>query len=902
MTKRNILYYYKKQGEITLNKVQIKGLSESEVELSRKNHGDNRIEGQKRESFFKKLLQNFEDPIIKILLVALAVNIIFALARDDFNAFESAGIAVAILTATLVSALSEYGSQMAFEKLRQESENRVCRVIRNGELKNIRESELVVNDTVLLSAGEKVPADGKLISGAISVNMSALTGESREIKKFALSSFPSGDKEDAKDCVLRGSGVISGQAVMRVYAVGQNTSYGSLATQLSEKTRISPLKLKLSKLADQISRIGYIAAAVIFVGYLFNAVCVESAFNITQMLVKLTDFPFMASTLLSALTIAVTVIVVAVPEGLPMMITVVLSSNMRRMIADNILVKKPVGIETAGCMNILFCDKTGTLTTGSQRVDSIVTGEGKIHKTLEKLSSISQIYRALLMQAEYNCESRISRSEIIGGNATDRAFAKAFGGRGEFESIEKISFSAFDSKKKYSSAAVSENGKTKLLVKGAPEIILGAVRRIYKENGEVTTAFNKELLYQRLAEMTEKAERVIAVAEGEGESLDLQNSSLTFVCFVCIRDKVRRDARSSVEKLRQAGVSVVMLTGDNKETAIAVGQECGILQKYGSDVILTGGELAKLSDDELLKALPKLKIVARALPSDKTRLVNVAQRAEMVVGMTGDGVNDAPALKKADVGFAMGNGSDVAKEAGDIVMLDNNLSYIVRSVVYGRTIFKSIRKFIVFQLTMNMCALAVTLIGPFIGIDSPITVMQMLWVNIIMDTLGALAFAGEAPNEEFLREKPKKRRESLVNSYMAGQIITSAIVTLFVCLFYMCSGFVRDYFEFELDRVYYLGGLFCLFIFLGIANCFMARTPRINLLSRLSKNKPFVLIMAGITLIQLLMVYLGGDVFRTRALHMPHLLFVFALTAVSVLVQLVIRISMRVSKNNSGEY
>ena len=847
-----------------------------------------------------KFFASFGDPIIKILLAALGLNMLFML--KNFDVFEAVGIVVAILTATLVSTVSEYGSEKAFEKLREESENVRCRVIRNSQPTLVRESELVVGDIVLLSAGDRVPADGKLFSGALLADMSALNGESKEIKKYPLGAYPSGDKTDSPDVLLRGTAITRGQGMMKVMAVGSATVYGRLAGELSVQTRTSPLKLKLSRLAMQISRIGYGAAAAVCLAYLFNAICVDASFVPSLMLARLADWHFMARHLLRALTLAITIIVVAVPEGLPMMITVVLSSNMKRMLADNIMVRKLVGIETAGAMNVLFCDKTGTLTTGEQRVQCVVNGRGMVYDKPSEWNVNPFLSRSLMLQGNFNCEAKLNMSKVVGGNATDRAFAKSFARNGEMGSARLLELVPFDSVKKYSAAVIEEDGRKRVLIKGAPEIILSGVKKIYGENGEITASFDKELLFKRLRQMTEKAQRVIALAEAEYLPADMASGELTFLCFVGIRDKIRRDAARSVEKLKTAGISVIMVTGDNKETATAVAKECSVIGKYENSLVLTGKELESMTDDEIASVLPRLSVVARALPSDKSRLVKIAQRLDLVAGMTGDGVNDAPALKIADVGFAMGNGTEVAKEAGDIVMLDNSLSYIVRTVIYGRTIFKSIRKFIVFQLTMNMCAVGISLIGPFVGIDTPITVIQMLWINIIMDTLGGLAFAGEAPDEEYLKEKPKHRRENLVNGYMAKQIAFSCLVTLGVCLFFMMTPWVRAYFEYSLDSVYFMSGFFCLFIFLGIANCFMARTPRINITSRLSRNKPFILIMMGVGLIQLAMIYFGRSVFRTEALALSHLMFVFSLVALSVLVQLIGRILMRITGKNSSNY
>lgn len=871
------------------------GLSHAEVLLSRQKYGDNSMPRQKKETFIQRFFSNFGDPIIKILLIALCINIIFML--RNFDIFEAVGIFVAIMTATLVSTISEYGSEMAFEKLRLESENTRCRVIREGKPQYVYENELVVGDLVLISAGDKIPADGKIIAGALSLDMSALSGESREVKKYPLvSSY--GDKTDSPNILMRGSVVTEGEGQMVVLSVGAGTAYGKLCNELQEMTRTSPLKLKLSKLAMQISRIGYVAAAVVSLGYLFNIICIDSGFSADLMLEKIRDLPFMLNTLIHAVTLAVTIIVVAVPEGLPMMITVVLSSNMKRMLGDNIMVRKLVGIETAGGMNILFCDKTGTLTTGEQSVECIVTSSGKTIEGAQKSAS-GELQRALILNALFNTDSYYKNGRAIGGNSTDRALVKYFCRGVGAPDVRLISKIPFDSRRKYSAAMLEEDGKRRVFIKGAPELLLTGVRRAYREDGQVVSAFDKENILRKLKQMTESAQRVIAVVECASFPKRLEEGDFTFVALVGIRDRIRKDAARSVEKLRGAGVQVVMLTGDNRETARAVAKECHIITKYKEGLVLTGAELAKMSDSELSSKLCDIAVVARALPSDKTRLVKIAQGRDMVTGMTGDGVNDAPSLKVADVGFAMGSGCEVAKEAGDIVMLDNNLSYIVKTVVYGRTIFKSIRKFIMFQLTMNMCAVGVSLIGPFIGIDTPVTVIQMLWVNIIMDTLGGLAFAGEAPSDEYLKEKPKKRKENLVNRYMATEIAYGAISTMLICIFFMRSEYVRKIFSFETNPTYFMSGFFCLFIFLGIANCFMARSQRINFLSRLSKNRPFVFIMLAVSLIQLAMIYFGRTLFRTAPLRFSHLMFVFALVIIGVLVELARRVIMRlIGKGN----
>ncbi len=871
-------------GRVTDN-IKNKGLTAKEVEASRQKYGTNALAQAKRKSFFARFLSSLSDPIIKILLGALAVNIIFAL--GSFDIVETLGIVAAILISTVVSTVSEYGSEKAFEKLRSEGAAEYFRVLRDSSVKEIHIEDIVVGDLVFLSAGERVPADGVVISGEMGVDESAITGESAEVKKVANS---------AENKIFRGSVVCVGQATMRVTAVGDNTLYGGAAGELAAETRESPLKLRLSRLAKQISKIGYIAAVAVSVAYLFNDIFIDSAFDRGVILSKLGDFSYVYNSLMHCLTLAVTVVVVSVPEGLPMMITVVLSSNMKKMMKDNILVRKLVGIETAGSMNILFCDKTGTLTTGKQSICEIVSGDGSVFRSERALAGQGgHIYDLLALDSAYNTESLMSAGKALGGNATDRAFRSFFGVQipSECSATGKVPFT---SDRKYSAVRLllKKDKKQFCIVRGAPELILPNTDSILTPCGRVETSFDKNKIAAKMREMTSQAVRVLAVAICDTlPEKSLAGQKFTLVALVGVRDPLRREARAAVDEIHGAGVQVVMLTGDNKETASAVARECGIIGKFSDSLVITGEELSKMSDKEVSEKLPKLAVIARALPGDKSRLVRIAQEKELVVGMTGDGVNDAPALKKADIGFAMGSGTDVAKEAGDIVVLDNNFKSIVKAVLYGRTIFASIRKFITFQLTMNLCAVAVSLIGPFIGIDTPITVIQMLWVNIIMDTLGALAFAGEAAVRDIMKEKPKKRSEGLLSRYMIGHILFSGITTVALCLAFLCNNKIRAFYGAFDDPTRHLGAFFGLFIFLGIFNCFTARTERINIGAHLEKNKAFLLIMASVAVIQTLMIYFGGSMFRTLPLTFMELSFVVTLAFLIVPADILWKVFLR---------
>lgn len=849
------------------------GLTTAEAAASRAAHGSNQLTAGRRSSFWRQFVSGFGDPIIKVLLAALAVNVLFFFHRFDW--YESAGIALAIFLSTFVSALSEHGSESAFERLQEESARITCRVKRDGALTLLPLGEIVVGDVVLLQAGERVPADGVLIEGELGVDQSALNGESREVKKRPATAF-SGDLSAAGD-LFRGSVVTTGNGVMRVSRVGAATLYGGVAGELHETAPDSPLKTRLAALAHSISRLGYAAALLVAVADLFHSFVMETGFSAGGFWAAVTTPGVAVGNLLHAITLAVTMVVVAVPEGLPMMITVVLSANIRRMLHDRVLVRRPVGIETAGSLNILFTDKTGTLTGGKLVVSRFVLGSGE--ELDAALVRRRPVWNTVARSCLLNSESTPLNGRAVGGNATDRALMEwALPATAPLPTVTgRI---PFDSRQKYAAVRLSEGGT---LIKGAPEKLLSACTHYRGADGErypLTTLAPVNSAWHRLAG---GAMRVLALAECEGDLPENgQFSHLTLLGLVGIRDDVRPGVREAVAEVRGAGIQTVMITGDNKDTAVAIARECGVLtdtDREESLSVATGEELAAMSEEALTRRLPHLRVVARALPADKSRLVRAAQSLGLVAGMTGDGVNDAPALKKADVGFAMGSGTEVAKEAGDIVILDDKFASIARAILYGRTIFKSIRKFIVFQLTMNLCAMGVSVIGPFIGIETPVTVIQMLWINLIMDTLAGLAFAGEPPLSEYMAEPPKARTEPVMSREMLGQILFGGCYSLFLCILFLKWEPVKGLFRYETDPLFQMTAFFALFIFSGIASSFTARTARANPLANLRRNPAFVGIMAAVAGIQLFLLYFGGHLFRTAPLTAVELWRVLLLAA-----------------------
>ncbi len=866
------------------------GLTEREVEESRKQYGVNTLTQKKQQSFLRRFLGNLSDPIIKILIGALVINTAFTF--SNMNWAESIGIAATVLISALVSTISEHSSGAAFEKLYSTLGDGHCCVLRDGADVECSISELVKYDIVYLRPGDTVPADGIIISGSVTCDESALTGESRKITKASdstlLLSLRRGGEHTMKTgsgaSVFRGSHISGGKAAMLVLAVGDGTMYGSIANELATESSESPLKNRLSRLAKTISKIGYLSAAIIAAVHLVDAFWIESGMSTAIMLERLSDPYLVVSELIKALTMAISIVVVAVPEGLPMMITVVLSSNMKRMMKSGVLVRRLVGIETAGSINILFTDKTGTLTTGRLSVVSAVTAEGGADSFKKLPEKIGQALR----EGAHACSSV--------SNSTERA-VNGFVGLRKSKAYDTAMQIPFDSARKFSAGIRGE----RLFINGAPEFILPCCTAYLTDNGKIApiTAEKRAELERTIVNHSSKACRVLVAAFGEPSAFEkLQKGApsaetpLTFVAMYILRDEIRKEAISATAECQDAGISVVMLTGDNCNTAAAIAVECGILpknhrifspsipHKSGTPLVIDGQLLPKVPDDELSELLPDIRVVSRVTPSDKSRLVRIAKEAGNITGMTGDGINDAPALRAADVGFAMGSGTDIAREAGDIVITDDNFVSITKAVLFGRTIFESIRKFITFQLTMNMTAVGVSVLGTMFGIENPVTVIQMLWVNIIMDTLGSLAFAGEPALRETMKKAPVRRDEHILTRSMVCQILLTGAYAISLSMFFLLSP--RTVHFFGGGGIYHMTSFFALLIFIGIGIAVCTRTSRINPLANIRKNRAFLVIMPAVAAIQLLIVYFGGEIFRCVPIS-PGDLFRCALIATTVI-------------------
>jgi len=824
--------------------MQLNGLNDEQVKINRRKYGVNYVGSDKSNSFFSLLLESFGDPIIKILLIALCVKVVFLF--KDFDWFETLGILIAIFLASFISSISEYGSEKAFKRLQEENSNILVKVKRNGKIKQINIKDVVVEDIVILESGDLVPADGIINYGGISIDESNLNGETKEVIK------------NVGDEIFKGSIVSEGNCYICVNRVGVNTIYGSIENEVSMKTIDSPLRSRLHNLAKVISRIGYFGAFLVVFSYLFSVIVIKNNFNYDLIIETVTNSKLMLDYLIYSLTLCVTVIIVAVPEGLPMMVALVLSSNMKRMLKSNVLVRKMVGIETAGSINILFTDKTGTITSGKLNVKKLINFKGQECSNLK--------YKSIFLEALlYNNQSSYSNNEVIGGNTTDQAIMNYLK-KEKCEDYEHVV--PFNSRKKYSVTKLVN--KNLYYFKGANEVIIENSDFYVDELGYKQILKDKNKLYEVVSGLTKDGYRVISVGV---KSKNSELKGISFIGFVVIKDEIRTNAKEGLKMVESAGIQTIMITGDDKLTATSIGKEIGLL-KSKNDIILTSEELNKLNDAEISKKLKNIKIIARALPTDKSRLVRICQKNNLVVGMTGDGVNDAPALKQADVGFAMGSGTEIAKDSSDIVIMDNNLNSIGNAILYGRTIFKSIRKFVIYQLTVNCCALVLSIVGPLIGIPTPITVIQMLWINMIMDTLAGLAFSYESPLKEYMNELPKRRNESIINKYMYVEILLTGVYSSCVCLFFLSSDLIKSFFRTNDNNIYFMTGFFALFIFMGIFNAFNARTTRLNLFSNLNKNKVFIVLFSIISCVQIYLIYFGGSLFRTYGLTIIELLIV----------------------------
>ena len=858
----------------TTNDYRHVGLTDEQVRKSRTEYGVNLLTPPKRPSLWKLYLEKFEDPVVRVLLVAAFFSLVISIIENEYA--ETIGIIAAILLATGIGFFFEYDANKKFDLLNAVSEDTLVKVMRNGHVQEIPRKEVVVGDIVLLETGEEVPADGVLLEAvSLQVNESNLTGEPVVSKTVVEADF---DEEAtyASNRVLRGTTVVDGHAVMQVECVGDATEIGKVARQSTEQSEEqTPLNIQLTRLANLIGKIGFTVAGVAFAVFFIKDVILFYDFSSFH---TFRDWMPAIQATLRYFMMAVTLIVVAVPEGLPMSVTLSLALNMRRMLATNNLVRKMHACETMGAITVICTDKTGTLTQNLMQVHEACfyglkkpgnLGEDDLSGLIaEGISANSTAFLEETQPGEKpkGVGNPTEVALLLWLNAQGRDYLKL---REEAQVVEQLTFST---ERKYMATLVESPllGKKVLYVKGAPEIVLGKCREVWLDGqrvdaGEYRPQVEAQLLaYQNMAMRT--LGFAFKVVETQEEIDMKQLDGLTFLGVAAISDPIRPDVPAAVQKCQSAGIGIKIVTGDTPGTATEIARQIGLWKPEDTDRNrITGVEFAALTDEEALERVMDLKIMSRARPTDKQRLVQLLQQKGAVVAVTGDGTNDAPALNHAQVGLSMGTGTSVAKEASDITLLDDSFNSIGTAVMWGRSLYKNIQRFIVFQLTINFVALFIVLLGSLVGTDLPLTVTQMLWVNLIMDTFAALALASIPPSASVMQEKPRKRTDFIISKAMQLNIFGVGLLFAVVLMGMLI------YFE-TVDgtplTVRELTIFFTFFVMLQFWNLFNARVfgTTDSAFKGITKSYGMELIVLAILGGQFLIVQWGGAVFRTEPL------------------------------------
>ena len=903
------------------SKLEYTGLTEAEVLKSREKYGENVLTPPARTPMWKLFLEKFSDPIIRILLVALLLSIavsVYHVATGEAGAsalFEPAGIALAILLATVVGFLFEMSAAKKFDILNQVNDDLPVKVMRGGHIVEIPKREVVVGDIVMLNAGDEIPADGILLSAvSVQVNESSLTGEPMATKTTVEADFDK-DATYPSNAVMNGSTMLGGYGVMQVTQVGDATEYGKVYTgsQIENNTQ-TPLDKQLNTLASFITKASYVIAAIIFVA---------------RTVIYLTDHPVLdwlsfGSYLLSTAMIAVTVIVVAVPEGLPMSVTLSLAMSMKRMLANNNLVRKMHACETMGAATVICTDKTGTLTQNQMRVSEAAFD----YASDSNIKAI--IAEGIAANSTAHLDEGTNGVKVL-GNPTEGALLLWLADQGvdyaelrnRAHVVEQLTFST---ERKYMATVVDSpllNHRV-VYVKGAPEYVMNFCSQMVTAQGLVPMESSRPGVEAKLLQYQNQAMRTLGFAYalvGPDEPYFMAGHlsphiHLTFLGVTAIADPVRKEVPEAVAECLNAGIKVKIVTGDTPATAREIARQISLWKPEDGDRnIITGTEFANLSDKELLERIPDLKVIARARPMDKERLVKLLQSQDEVVAVTGDGTNDAPALNAAQVGLSMGDGTSVAKEASDITIIDNSFGSITKAVLWGRSLYRNIQKFILFQMTINVAACLIVLLGAFLGTESPLTVTQMLWVNLIMDTFAALALASLPPDERVMRDKPRHLNDNIVTRAMGKGIIGTGIafvLLLFGLLQYFkhvdvtsiaqfdLSLFLANFFNFSpvhegLTR-YELTLFFSIFVFLQFWNMFNAKAfgNVQSAFSRLNTCKGFLWVTLIILAGQILIVSVGGALFSVTPLQLMDWVYIFAATSIVLWIGEIYRLIRRI--------
>lgn len=852
------------------------GLTDAEVLESRKLHGENILTTKEKVSLWKLYFEKFDDPIIKILIIAWVLSMIisavhcFGPEQAGFSAFlEPIGIFFAIFLASTIGFFFEQRANKAFNVLNTVNDDVPVTVIRNGKVTQVLKKEIVVGDVVILNTGDEVPADGTLVEAvSLQINESALTGELVISKTTVEANFDS-EATYPSNRAMCGTTVVDGHGVMEVTAVGDATDYGQVNKGATIDNDIdTPLQQQLFRLANVISKFGYAISGIIFI-----VLTAKTLFNSDDMpLIEI------ASHTLNHFMVAVTLIVVSVPEGLPMSVTLSLALSMNRMLKANNLVRKMHACETMGATTVICTDKTGTLTQNKMQVhDAFLCGMSDYHIKDDLYGKLLKEGISINSTAEIGTEG--DELNVI-GNPTEGALLLWLNSQGVDYvsyrlSAKVVSQLTFSTERKYMATVVNSPliGRNVLYVKGAPEIVMSLCKDSVSENQLVPVSGVKQDIEQRLVSFQKKAMRTLGLAYKILSDNDpkepytdgcLNMDDLTFLGFVAISDPIRHDVPEAVKSCMSAGIDIKIVTGDTPGTAGEIGRQIGVLtaENSASESVITGPDFAKLTDDEALSRIKALKIMCRARPSDKQRLVRLLQESGEVVAVTGDGTNDAPALKAAQVGLSMGDGTSVAKEASDITIIDNSFRSIVSAVMWGRSLYRNIQRFLLFQLTINVVACVIVLLGSLIGTESPLTITQMLWVNLIMDTFAAGALASLPPSNDVMKDKPRKsglKGDFIITKSMAVGIFVQAaifVVVLMALLFYFNAS----------DRLspHDLSWFFTFFVMLQFWNMFNAKAAftGYSAFRDMKHSKSFLWVALMILIGQILIVTFGGRMFN----------------------------------------
>ena len=851
------------------------GLTDEQVKQSREQHGKNVLTPPQRTSLWKLYLDKYRDPIIQILLVAAFVSLILAFIEKNF--METIGIFVAVFLATTVGFYFERDAAKKFNLLTALSEEQPVKVRRNGKVMEIPRHDVVVGDVVLVEVGDEVPADGELIvCNDLQINESALTGEPVAEKSLE----GGGDGAYPRNVILRSTMVMNGRGEFVVTAVGDATEIGKVAKKSTEQTSVeTPLHMQLDKLAKMISKVGSVVSVAAFFIFLIHDILTNPAWGGK-------DYFYMAEIVLKYFMMAVTLIVMAVPEGLPMAITLSLALNMRRMLKSNNLVRKLHACETMGAVTVICTDKTGTLTQNKMQVSALELKQGD--------EALLDTAIALNSTAELNDGKPI-------GNPTESALLLWLDAQGkDYEELRKqvnvLKQLPFSTERKMMATLAEVDGETYLFVKGAPEIVMKKCiieDRMLKQTAEELDEWQHKAM-RTLAFAYKKIEtsimRTSRTSTAEVVAL-LDANNLQLQAIAAIADPIRPDVPAAVQECRHAGIEVKVVTGDTAATALEIGKQIGVFEDEPENIgadgsltsldqqMITGEQWEALSDEEAYERAKDIRVMSRARPTDKQRLVAMLQKRGEVVAVTGDGTNDAPALHYAHVGLSLGSGTSVAKEASDMTLLDDSFKSIANAVMWGRSLYRNLQRFLFFQLVVNVAALLLVLGGSVIGTEMPLTVTQILWVNLIMDTFAALALASLPPSHEVMKEKPRKASDFIINKSIGFGILFCGIVfflVMFALLVY-CERRGKGGVD-----VHELTMFFTTFVMIQFWNLFNAKAlmSHHTAFRHFLKDKGMILVLVLVLVGQWIIVTFGGEMFRTTPLSLHEWLLIIGSTSV----------------------